>query len=115
MENNLVVDRQNTSPIYVLRERKRNEVINLLREDANRLRASDRGLQLWLIGSYAVGNWDTFSDIDVVCVSDVAYAETDFKTSDQYPMDIFSLNDVEFKQRLSGDIFNQSISKGVKL
>ncbi|QKE41690.1 MAG: hypothetical protein HO274_10510 [Ferrovum myxofaciens] len=54
-----------------MRERKRNEVINLLREDANRLRASDRGLQIWLIGSYAVGNWDTFSDIDVVCVSDV--------------------------------------------
>jgi len=116
MSTTIVADNKKTSPIYALRERKKNEVIDLLREDVNRLRSSDLRVRVLLIGSFATGDWDSYSDIDVICVSDKQYCETDFKISRQFPMDVFSLNESEFNQRMnSGEIFKQSVEKGISL
>jgi len=104
------------APIFALRERKRSEVISLLRDDVKRLRVDDPDLKFWLIGSYAVGNWDSYSDVDVVCVSKNKYYETNFNVSNQYPMDVFSLTDTEFKHRIDGSgLFKQAINKGISL
>ena len=112
----LVTSNSSVAPIFALRERKRSEVISLLRDDVERLRVDDPDLKLWLIGSYAVGNWDSYSDIDVVCVSKNKYYETNFNASDQYPMDVFSLTDAEFKRRIDGSgLFKQAINKGILL
>lgn len=105
-----------TAPIYAVRERKRDGVIKLLSEDAERMRQHDANLRLWLIGSFATGTWDAYSDVDVVCVSSIRYGETDFLTSDHYTMDIFSLSEVEFNRRIgSSDVFQQAIKNGVSL
>lgn len=112
----LVTNNSSIAPIFALRERKRSEVISLLRDDVQRLRANDPDLKFWLIGSYAVGNWDSYSDIDVVCVSKNKYYETNFNTSDQYPMDVFSLTDTEFNRRINGSgLFKEAIDKGISL
>ena len=104
------------APIFALRESKRSEVISLLREDVQRLRANDPDLKFWLIGSYAVGNWDSCSDVDVVCVSKNRYYELNFTASNQYLMDVFSLTDVEFKRRIDGSgLFRRAINKGISL
>jgi predicted nucleotidyltransferase len=112
----LVANNSSIAPIFALREKKRNEVISLLRDDVQRLRVNDPDLRFWLIGSYAVGNWDSYSDIDVVCVSAKQHFEADFKISDQYPMDVFLLNDSEFQRRINGDtLFKESVEKGLSL
>lgn len=97
-------------------KKKRNEIISLLEEDVRRLRLDDPDLKFWLIGSYAVGNWDSYSDIDIVCVSKNKYYESDFNTSNQYPMDVFSLTEAEFKPKIDGsNIFKQAINQGISL
>lgn len=112
----LIVGNSSIAPIFALRERKRSEVISLLRDDVQRLRADDPDLKFWLIGSYAVGNWDSYSDIDVVCVSKNKYYETNFNVSNQYPMDVFSLSDAEFRHRIDGSgLFKQAINNGISL
>lgn len=80
------------------------------------MRIDDPDLKFWLIGFYAVGNWDSYSDVDVVCVSDKEHFESEFKISDQYSMDVFLLNDTEFQRRINGDaLFKESVEKGVSL
>lgn len=112
----LIVNEKGQSPIFALREKKRNDVINSLTIDINRLRKTDPDLKLWLIGSYAAGNWDTYSDIDVVCVSSREYHESDFQISNQFPMDIFSLDAANFERRMNGDVlFKKSVDDGVRL
>ena len=104
------------APIFALREKKRSEIISLLRDDVQRLRADDPDLKFWLIGSYAVGNWDSNSDIDIVCVSKMKYYETNFNVSNQYPMDVFSLTETEFRRRIDGSaLFKQAINNGISL
>ena len=104
------------SPIFSLREKRRGEVISSLQDDVNRLREADPNLKFWLIGSYAVSNWDAYSDVDVVCVSNNKYFDVNFNTSNQYPMDVFSLTEEEFAKRLEGSyLFKKAINTGVIL
>ena len=54
--------------VAVIRERKREERIQALRSQAGSLLTTFDGCSLWLFGSLARGDWDAFSDVDVLAV-----------------------------------------------
>lgn len=54
--------------VAAIRERKREERIQALRSQAGLLLSHFDGCSLWLFGSLARGDWDAFSDVDVLAV-----------------------------------------------
>ena len=54
--------------VAAIRERKREERIQTLRSQAGSLSTTFDGCSLWLFGSLARGDWDAFSDVDVLAV-----------------------------------------------
>ena len=54
--------------VAAIRERKREERVQALRSKASSLLSHFDGCSLWLFGSLARGNWDAFSDVDVLAV-----------------------------------------------
>ena len=54
--------------VAAIRERKREERIQVLRSQAGSLLTTFDGCSLWLFGSLARGDWDAFSDVDVLAV-----------------------------------------------
>lgn len=51
-----------------IREQKREERVQTLRRKASSLLSHFEGCSLWLFGSLARGDWDAFSDVDVLAV-----------------------------------------------
>ena len=54
--------------VAAIRERKREERVQALRKQASSLLSNLDGCSLWLFGSLARGDWDAFSDVDVLAV-----------------------------------------------
>ena len=54
--------------VAAIRERKREKRIHALRSQAGSLLTMFDGCSLWLFGSLARGDWDAFSDVDVLAV-----------------------------------------------
>ncbi len=54
--------------VAAIRERKREERVQALRSKASSLLSHFDGCSLWLFGSLARGDWDAFSDVDVLAV-----------------------------------------------
>ena len=54
--------------VAAIRERKREERVQALRNQASSLLSHLDGCSLWLFGSLARGDWDAFSDVDVLAV-----------------------------------------------
>ncbi|MEC8441441.1 MAG: nucleotidyltransferase domain-containing protein [Cyanobacteriota bacterium] len=52
-----------------IRRRKQAERLKAPRQQANNLLIDQPGGSLWLFGSWARGDWDCFSDVDVVAVA----------------------------------------------
>jgi len=57
------------SAVAAIRVRKRADRVQLLRENAEQLLRQHPGSSLWLFGSLARGDWDAFSDVDVLVVA----------------------------------------------
>ncbi|EHA58649.1 nucleotidyltransferase domain-containing protein [Synechococcus sp. WH 8016] len=54
--------------VAAIRERKREERVQALRSKASSLLSHFDGCSLWLFGFLARGDWDAFSDVDVLAV-----------------------------------------------
>ena len=68
--------------------------------------AEHPGASLWLFGSWARGDWDAFSDVDVLAVapnrsqaSELADAVLDLGMAD----DVLALTELEWQERRNGD------------
>ena len=89
-----------------IRRRKRDARISLLRQQACDLLMDHPNAGLWLFGSWARGDWDGFSDVDVLAVapnrsqaSELADAVLDLGMAD----DVLALSDQEWQERRTGD------------
>lgn len=58
-----------SNPVAEIRHRKRLEKIERLQAEANVLVGLHPGTGLWLFGSLARGDWDAYSDVDVLAVA----------------------------------------------
>ena len=89
-----------------IRRRKQAERLKGLHQQASLVLAEHPGGSLWLFGSWARGDWDGFSDVDVLAVapnrsqaSELADAVLDLGMAD----DVLALSDQEWQERRTGD------------
>ena len=89
-----------------IRRRKQAERLKGLHQQASLVLAEHPGGSLWLFGSWARGNWDGFSDVDVLAVapnrsqaSELADAVLDLGMAD----DVLALTELEWQERRNGD------------
>ena len=92
--------------VAAIRRRKRDEKIGLLQQQASDLLTAHPNSHLWLFGSWARGDWDGFSDVDVLAVapnrsqaSELADAVLDLGMAD----DVLALTELEWQERRNGD------------
>ena len=95
-----------TTTVSAIRRRKRDARISLLREQACDLLKDHPNADLWLFGSWARGDWDAFSEVDVLAVapnrsqaSELADAVLDLGMAD----DVLALTELEWQERRNGD------------
>lgn len=55
--------------LIAIREQRRSERLVALRQGAAALVSSHLGAEVWLFGSLARGDWDAFSDVDLLAVA----------------------------------------------
>ena len=89
-----------------IRRRKQAERLKGLHQQASRGLAEQPGGSLWLFGSWARGDWDGVSDVDVLAVapnrsqaSELADAVLDLGMAD----DVLALTELEWQERRNGD------------
>jgi len=89
-----------------IRRRKQAERLKGLHQQASLVLADHPGGSLWLFGSWARGDWDGFSDVDVLAIapnrsqaSELADAVLDLGMAD----DVLALTDAEWLERRNGD------------
>ena len=58
-----------------IRRRKQAERLKGLHQQASLVLAKQPGGSLWLFGSWARGDWDGFSDVDVLALTDAEWLE----------------------------------------
>ena len=58
-----------------IRRRKQAERLKGLHQQASLVLAKQPGGSLWLFGSWARGDWDGFSDVDVLALTDAEWQE----------------------------------------
>ena len=94
------------STIHEIRRRKREQRLRDLRRDAATALANQPGSSLWLFGSWARGDWDSYSDVDVLAVApsqSQANSLADAVLRLGMADDVLALTDQEWQKRRSGD------------
>ena len=89
-----------------IRRRKHAERLSDLRQKAIALLADQPDGSLWLFGSWARGDWDGFSDVDVLAVApsqSQANSLADAVLRLGMADDVLALTDQEWQERRSGD------------
>lgn len=94
------------STIHEIRRRKRKQRLRELRRHAATALANQPNSSLWLFGSWARGDWDGYSDVDVLAVapssheaSGLANAVLELGMAD----DVLALSEQEWQARRNGD------------
>ena len=89
-----------------IRRRKQAERLKGLHQQASLVLAEHPGGSLWLFGSWARGDWDAFSDVDLLAIapnrsqaSELADAVLDLGMAD----DVLALTELEWQERRNGD------------
>ena len=89
-----------------IRRRKQAERLKRLHQQASLVLAEHPGGSLWLFGSWARGDWDAFSDVDLLAIapnrsqaSELADAVLDLGMAD----DVLALTELEWQERRNGD------------
>ena len=89
-----------------IRRRRQAERLSALKQQANLVLSEQPGGSLWLFGSWARGDWDGLSDVDVLAVapnrrqaSELADAVLRHRMAD----DVLALIDAEWLGRRNGD------------
>ena len=92
--------------VSAIRRRKRDQRIDLLRQQASALLMDHPNAHLWLFGSWARGDWDAFSDVDLLAIAPsrgeanrLADAALEAGMAD----DVLALSDQEWQERRTGD------------
>jgi predicted nucleotidyltransferase len=95
-----------TTTVSAIRRRKRDARISLLRQQACDLLKDHPNADLWLFGSWARGDWDAFSDVDLLAIAPsrgeanrLAEAVLDAGMAD----DVLALTELEWQERRNGD------------
>jgi hypothetical protein len=95
-----------TTTVSAIRRRKRDQRIDQLRQQASALLVDHPNAHLWLFGSWARGDWDAFSDVDLLAIAPsrgeadrLADAVLDGGIAD----DVLALTDQEWQDRRTGD------------
>ena len=95
-----------TTTVSAIRRRKRDARISLLRQEACALLMDHPNADLWLFGSWARGDWDAFSDVDLLAIAPsrgeanrLAEAVLEAGMAD----DVLALTAQEWQQRRNGD------------
>ena len=89
-----------------IRRRKQAERLKGLHQQASLVLAEHPGASLWLFGSWARGDWDAFSDVDLLAIAPsrgeanrLAEAVLEAGMAD----DVLALSDQEWQERRTGD------------
>lgn len=94
--------------IAEVRQDKFNQILTGLKHDASKLHYAD----FYLFGSFSTGKWDSFSDVDIVCVSDNEFSSLDFPTITDRDVDVVCFT----KEKLAKNIiFTKIVQEGIKL
>ena len=89
-----------------IRRRKQAERLSALQQQANVVLGEQPGGSLWLFGSWARGDWDGFSDVDVLTIAsnrDQASGLADAVLRHGMADDVLALTEQEWKERRNGD------------
>ena len=89
-----------------IRRRKQAERLKGLHQQASLVLAEHPGGSLWLFGSWARGDWDGFSDVDVLAVAPnrgQASALADAVLDQRMADDVLALTEQEWQERRNGD------------
>ena len=89
-----------------IRRRRQAERLSLLKQQANLVLSEQPGGSLWLFGSWARGDWDGFSDVDVLAVApnrDQARGLADAVLRHGMADDVLALTEQEWQERCKGD------------
>ena len=92
--------------VAAIRRRKRDEKIGLLQQQASDLLLAHPNTHLWLFGSWARGDWDGFSDVDVLAVApnrSQASALADAVLDQEMADDVLALTEQEWQERRTGN------------
>ncbi|QBE68416.1 hypothetical protein SynWH8101_0826 [Synechococcus sp. WH 8101] len=105
----------NSNTVAEIRERKLQRRLADLRDSAERLVVGCPGGSLWLFGSLARGDWDAYSDVDMLAIaatSEDAETLADAVFSHQVADDVLALSTTEWERlRCSQDPYWQAISR----
>jgi uncharacterized protein len=92
--------------LSAIREQRRLMRLNALRQGAQAVGAGHAGAEVWLFGSLARGDWDAYSDVDLLAVApskamadQLADALLDARLGD----DVIALTTERWQQLRSGD------------
>ena len=89
-----------------IRRRKQAERLKGLHQQASIVLADHPGGSLWLFGSWARGDWDGFSDVDVLAVApnrDQASGLADAVLRHGMADDVLALTEQEWQERQNGN------------
>ena len=95
-----------TSTVSAIRRRKRDARISLLRQQASALLMDHPNADLWLFGSWARGDWDAFSDVDLLAIAPSrgeANRLADAILNGGIADDVLALTAQEWQDRRTGD------------
>ena len=102
-----------------LRKHKLEQRLAELQQKAEQLVVQHRGSSLWLFGSLARGDWDAYSDVDMLAIAATpADAETlaDAVLSHQLADDVLALSTTDWDRlRCSQDPYWQAIVRDVRI
>lgn len=91
--------------LHAIREQRRKERIDVLRLAVSLLISSASQQQVWLFGSLARGDWDAYSDVDLLAVAadqPAAEALADALREADLADDVLALSEERWRQRQSG-------------
>ena len=89
-----------------IRRRKQAERLHGLHQQTSLVLAKQPGGSLWLFGSWARGDWDGFSDVDVLAVAsnrDQASGLADAVLRHGMADDVLALTEQEWQERRNGN------------
>ena len=105
----------NSNAVAEIRKRKLQRRLADLRDSAARLIVCCPGSSLWLFGSLARGDWDAYSDVDMLAIAatpEDAKTLADAVLSHQVADDVLALSTTEWERlRCSQDPYWQAIGR----